>query len=236
LTDGITVTNPFPAYEGRDEETIDNAFIRFKKDLAIPYTAVTEEDYEYIVKQTPGLRVARVVAFPRDAKSGNENETILIPIPYSFAKCPVPSRSFKKAVCRYLDMHRLITTSIEVCDPDYIGISVTVRVKIKDGFESGQMKDRIKEALDDFLSPLDLDGSSGGSGGWPFGRAVYRSEVNEVLEGVDGVDCVMGLSLSAVGKLFEKRGGDIIIGSLSLVYPGTHQVEVIGSETKCKNK
>ncbi|MDQ1353548.1 MAG: putative baseplate assembly protein, partial [Acidobacteriota bacterium] len=40
LTDGITVTNPFPAYEGRDEETIDNAFIRFKKDLAIPYTAV----------------------------------------------------------------------------------------------------------------------------------------------------------------------------------------------------
>lgn len=233
LTDGITVTNPFPAYEGKDEETIDNAFIRFKKDLAISYTAVTEADYEYIVKQTPGLRVARVVAFPRDAKSGNENETVIIAIPYSFAKCPVPSRSFKKAVCRYLDMHRLITTSIEVCDPDYIGISVTVRVKIKDGFESGQMKDRIKEALDDFLSPLDLDGSSDG---WPFGRAVYRSEVNEVMEGVEGVDCVMGLSLSAVGKWFEKRDGDIIIGSLSLVYPGAHQVEIIGSETKCKNK
>lgn len=233
LTNGITVTNPFPAYEGKDEETIDNAFIRFKKDLAIPYTAVTAEDYEYIVKQTPGLRVARVVALAQDSETGNENETVIIVIPYSFARCPVPSLRFKRAVCRYLDMHRLITTSIKVCDPDYTGISVTVKVKIKDGFESGQMKDRIKDALDDFLSPLDLDGSSGG---WPFGRAVYRSEVNEVLEGVEGVECVMSLSLSAVGKLFEKRGGDIIIDQLGLVYPAVHKVEVIGSETKCKNK
>jgi len=228
---GVAVTNPFPAYGGRDEETIDNAFIRFKKDLAIPYTAVTAEDYEYIVKQTPGLRAARVVALPRSSNGENENETIIIAIPYSFAKCPVPSLRFKRAVCRYLDMHRLITTSIKVCDPEYIGISVSVKVKIKPGFEPVQMKDRIKGALDDFLAPLDLDG---GSGGWPFGRAVYRSEVNEVMEGAAGVDCVMGLSLSAVGKWYENRGGDIIIGSLSLVYPGTHRVEIIGSEAKCK--
>jgi len=228
---GVAVANPFPAYGGKDEETIDNAFIRFKKDLAIPYTAVTAEDYEYIVKQTPGLRAARVVALPQSSNGENENETIIIAIPYSFAKCPAPSLSFKKAVCRYLDMHRLVTTSIKVCDPEYIGISVSVKVKIKPGFEPLQMKDRIKDALDNFLAPLDLEGSSGG---WPFGRAVYRSEVNEVLEGVEGVDCVMGLSLSAVGKWFENRGGDIIIGSLSLVYPGTHRVEIIGSETKCK--
>jgi predicted phage baseplate assembly protein len=234
--DGITVTNPFPADGGKDGETIDDAFIRFKRDLVVPYTAVTEADYEYIVKQTPGLRVARVAALAQDAKTGSENETVIIAIPYSFAKCPVPSRSFKRAVCKYLDMHRLITTSVQVCDPDYIGVSVSVKVKIKPGFEPVQMKDRIKEALDDFLAPLDLGGNSGGSGGWPFGRAVYRSEVNEVLEGVEGVDCVISLSLSAVGKWFEKRDGDIIIGSMSLVYPGAHQVEVMGSETKCKNK
>lgn len=225
---GLTVANPFPAYGGEEAESIQDTFVRLKRDLQVPYTAVTAEDYEYLARATPGLRVARAKAVILD-----DNEVIVVAMPYSFLEKPLPTGSFKQTVCRYLEGHRLITTSIRVGDPDYVKISVTGEIKVKHGYDPEQMKKRIAEALNRFLSPLERESRDNE---WPFGRPVYCSEINEVLEGVEGVDCVTALSLSAAEGAFKKQEGNIEIGPLSVVYPGSHEFRVIAPHMKCINK
>lgn len=224
---GITVTNPYPSHGGETGETVEEAFVRFKRELKVPYTAVTADDYEYIVRRTPGLRVARA----RAIISPGENEVTVVVIPYSLGKKPLPDSHFRQAVCKYLDRHRLVTTAIRISSPDYVEISVAAEVKVKPGYHPDQIKLRINESLDRFLSPLRRQEKDNE---WPFGRPVYRSEINEILEGVDGVDCVPTLSLYAAGGSFIRRQGSIEIGPLSLVYAGTHQIDMIDPYMKCR--
>jgi len=224
---GVTVSNPFPSCGASAEESIDEAFIRFKKELYTPCTAVTAGDYEYIARATPGLRVARA----RAVVSPGENEVTVVVVPYSFSEKPVPGPGFKKTVCEFLDLHRPITTYIRVCDPDYVKVSVSVEIKLAPGYGPDPVRERVREALNLFLAPLDKTGSGDG---WPFGRPVYRSEINEVLEGVEGVDCVTALSLSGAQGSFQKRNGNIEISPLSLVYPGTHTIDIIDPHMKCE--
>lgn len=227
---GVTVTNPYPSTTGQAEESIDEAFLRTRKDLAIPGTATTAADYEFIAKATPGLRVARAKAVIPDL---NQNHVTVAVVPYSFQGKPLPGSGFKQTVCRYVDAHRPVTTKISICDPDYVNVWAAVTVTLENGYQPQQVSIRIDEALNKFLSPL---GSGGEHEGWPFGRPVYRSEIYELLESVPGVHCITALTLYADASegAWEKKEGDIIIGKLSLVYPGSHQIDINDSFRKCK--
>ncbi len=171
------------------------------------------------------------MARARAVVSPGKNEVTVAVVPYSFSEKPVPGPGFKKTVCEFLDLHRPITTYIQVCDPDYVKVSVSIELKLAPGYGPDLVRERVLEALDRFLAPL---GKTGSSEGWPFGRPVYRSEVNEVLEGVEGVDCVTALSLSAEQGSFKKRNGNIEISPLSLVYPGTHEIRLVDPHMKCE--
>jgi hypothetical protein len=61
--------------------------------------------------------------------------------------------------------------------------------------------------------------------GWPFGRDVYRSEILQVLDGVDGVDHVLRLDL--IGNGSPPQCGNLCVGPLELVVAGTHTIEVL---------
>jgi predicted phage baseplate assembly protein len=219
---GITVVNPYPGHGGEDAETIDGVFHRFKKELDVPYTAVTVQDYEYIARRTPGLRVARA----RALYSKETGKVTVVVIPYSFEEKPLAGNRFKQIVSRYLDKHRLVTTVVEISDPVYVRVSVTAAVRVKSGYDPVRVKAGICKALDRFLSPLKREG---GDNEWPFGRPVYSSEVSEVLEGEAGVDCVDSLSFSASGGTVTPGEMKIEIGFFGLVYPGPHEIEIIGT-------
>lgn len=226
---GITLSNPFPAREGKDAETIKEAFIRFKRHLETPYTAVTALDFQQIVKATPGIRAARAKAvFSRV----NIDHVNLVVVPYSLMEKPLPSSGFKETVYRHLTSHRLITTSLEVSSPDYVKVSVTAEIKITPGYDPGQTRERVQLGLRQFLSPLKRNE---GDNEWPFGRPVYRSEVSEKINTVEGVDCITSLSLSAESGEFTYNNGNIEIGELSLVYPGTHRINIASNQKRCQD-
>jgi predicted phage baseplate assembly protein len=214
----ISVTNHFPAVGGRRAETVREAITRARKEIKIPFRAVTSDDYEFIAGATPGIRVARAKAIVT-----SPNTVTVVVVPYSPLGKAVPSRGFMRTICEHLDMHRLITTNIKVEKPDYIQVSISATVKVRPGYSPESVRQRVESSLDRFLSPL--KGGSEGKG-WPLGRSVYRSEVYEVIEGVDGVDCVLKLSLAGAA-------GDRDIGALSLVYPGSHTIETVEPEAAC---
>jgi predicted phage baseplate assembly protein len=216
---GIGVHNYFSAAGGSEKETIQEAILRAKLDLKTPFRAVSAEDFEYIARVTPGLRVARA-----KAKVTSDNAVTLVVVPYSPLETAVPSSGFMKTVCEHIDRHRLITTYIEIDKPEYVRVSVNTSVKIIEGANPDIVRGRIEKTIDGFLSPL--KGGPDGDG-WPFGRSVYRSEVYAVIDEVEGVDCVSKLSISGAA-------GDLDIDDLDLVYPGRHNIEIVEPGTVCE--
>lgn len=221
---GLAVTNHFPAVGGREAETIAAATARAKRELSAPGTAVTLEDYEQMAKASPGLRVAR-------AKAVAEGNTVKVAVvPYCLSGKPVAGPGFKRTVLEHLDRHRLLTTRVMVCDPEYVCVIVSAVVRIKEGFSSGPVRERCLTALNRFLSPFRRGKEDNA---WLFGRPVYRSEVFALLDEVEGVDCVLRLSLSGTGGNSNYHDGNLIIGAFGLVYAGRHVIEVVRPQTAC---
>ncbi|MGI5912272.1 MAG: putative baseplate assembly protein [Syntrophomonadaceae bacterium] len=226
----LHVVNHRPAYNGSNKETITDAFRRLLTERHRPFRAVTSSDFEALALLTPGLRVARVKAVPL-YKPGLRNyphktapaQVTIAVVPYSESLTPVPSAGFKETVRRYLNRHRLLTTEIHVVAPEYIKISIYATVVVVSGAIRGNEK--IIQAIDYFLQPVDRDDLSRG---WPFGRTVYRGDIYEVINRIPGVEYVKDLWISAEGNgIRQERSGDIQIPPCGLVYPGTHEIDII---------
>lgn len=228
---GLNVLNNMPASGGQEKESIADAQKRARRDFKTVFRAVTSEDFEYLARSTPGLRVARAKAIPQVSKEdGNKDAAVkVIVAPYSLSSKPTPSKGFLQTVCNHLKKHRLITTIIKVDKPLYVQINVQATVLIKPGLNLDTIVQLIRDDLDVFLHPL--------KGNWPFGRTVYRSEVYQRIENVEGVDCVDDVALSAGGDPFSRDAkGNIVIRPESLVHPGQHQITIISPEPVCEVK
>ncbi len=131
----LTVTNFEDAMGGAEAESLEAATIRAQLDLKKTYKAVTLADFEELAKCTPGLRLVRAEAsWNKELQNSNEPVKVIV-IPYrlhgSTAKLSPTSAGFKKTVCLHLDMHRLLTTPIQVVDPKYVEVTVQATVKAK---------------------------------------------------------------------------------------------------------
>jgi predicted phage baseplate assembly protein len=232
--ESMAVANLEPASRGREPESLAEAWRRLKTDLTIPYRAVTSQDFEAIAKATPGVRVARAKALPGfDPEQPDAPGPCLVTVvvvPYSFSDCPMPSEGFLRTVCCHLDRHRPITTDLRVIAPRYARVSIAAEVTVNPKRATTDVRARIEQALTEFLHPL-----RGGveKTGWPFGRAVYRSEIVNLIERLDGVECVEKVQLQASGSGL-RRGDDIAIPREALICPGRMLIVATESQAVCE--
>lgn len=91
------------------------------------------------------------------------------------------------AVSKYLKPRRLLTTVLHVVQPRYVCIGIHLKIHLKHDALEGDVKKGAEGALNLFLHPL--HGGKQGKG-WEFGRAVYLSEIYQLLDQVPGVDYV----------------------------------------------
>jgi hypothetical protein len=223
---------------GAATEALADAQARARADLRTQYQAVTSADFEFLAINTPGLRVARTKAIPCFSAAGKPDpkaSVTVVVLPYSTSAKPVPSENFLLNVCRHLDRHRLITTRVEVVAPNYVRVSVQATVLLQPGFEIDASRQRIIKALNRFLRPVPEPGDKENLG-WTFGRTVFKSEIYELIEKVEGVDCVEKVVLTAEGSgAARDANGNITITPTSVVYSGEHQVEVVTPELQCRS-
>ncbi|MEJ8546912.1 putative baseplate assembly protein [Brevibacillus borstelensis] len=235
----VLVTNPAPAAGGRKLETTEEAKHRLRKQRNMPDRAVTAADYEQIALRTPGVRIARAKAIPL-YKAGMADyprqkaaaQMTVVVVPYTDRPTPMPSDGFLETVRRHLERRRLLATEVHVVPPAYIKITVYATVVVEPALL--EKKQAMRDALRHFLQPLDIRGHeqmSGEGRGWDFGRPVYKCDLFELLNRMEGVHFVKDLWISAEGAgITRDEEGDIRIPPHGLVYSGDHVLELIGAK------
>jgi predicted phage baseplate assembly protein len=222
------LTCALPATGGLAAESFDHAAGRAVANLQNPTRAVSADDYETLVRQTPGAVIARTHALPGVSAQlpglAAPGVVTVIVLPAASTSRPTPSQGLLRAVHCYLERRRILGTHIDVVGPTFVEVKVVARIRARSGAAIATVTAAVQAALQQLFDPL-----AGGAdrGGWPFGRPVYRAEVLQVIDAVAGVDTVLTLEMSADGQ--PAQCGNLCLGATQLVASGQHQLEVISA-------
>jgi hypothetical protein len=174
--------------------------------------AITETRSRDARNRTVGGLVALSTARPTSANvfPGDQIIKVIILPDQPDAPAPLPSDELCQRVFELLGRRRLITARVRVAGPDYtpVAIQVTVVRDLQTRLSKSVVQRNIDAAITGFVGPL--TGGHAGSG-WDFGRSVYRSELDEMIQAVEGVDYVRELLLN----------GDAAISELPLLSPSS---------------
>ena len=221
----ITCSNPWHAQGGAAAEKLEDAVLRFRRELKNPERAVTLADFELLAGNTPGLMVKRVKAVPMFRSAGRRtaqntaNCVGVIVEPYSESSEGVLSRGYIKNIEAHLEKYRLLTTQIEVMPPQYVGVDIYADIAVKPYFRNA--KESLRRLVNDYFS------GDQETGGRKFGQNVRFAEVYGLIEMNDSVSYIKDLTIESFGPDVSKNtNGDIEVPPNSIVYVKNFFLEV----------
>jgi len=195
-----TVTNPVAAGGGAVAETVKMVEERGPQTLRHRQRAVACGDLEWLARQAAGTAVARAKCLSninREFRFEPGWVTLII-IPHGTEAKLTPGPELIREVEDYLEARAFVGLSqqtparINVIGPGYIQVTVIAEVVPQDINQAASVKQRALAALVAFFHPL--TGGPDGTG-WEFARDVFASEIDQLLEGIPGVDHVKSLDL-----------------------------------------
>jgi hypothetical protein len=237
---GVTLVNFQPAFGGSDPESLADLELRARAVLNRPSRAITPSDIERLALGTPGVHVARATVLP-NCPSPARITVVAMPKVRPGRNGPPspPSSAFLLTVHRHLQTRRLLGDDVRVVAPIYIEISVAARLRLAKGAGPASVIQRARLALQRFFDgedPAAAVEQRAGDGApspcptrWPFGRAVFPSEVYAVLDGVPGVDAVSSLRLSAAtagAAVAAGAAAAIPVPPIGVAFSGMHDLAI----------
>jgi predicted phage baseplate assembly protein len=217
------VANPYAATGGAIEETVTAAKDRAAAEIAANGRAVTAADFELRALEA-GVRRAKALALahPRYPGVSIPGSVTVIVVPDGEGAAPMPSATTLATVAARLDETRLVTTEVHVVAPTYNEVSIEADILIRRTASPDAVRAELEGRLNGFLHPL--TGGNDGQG-WPFGGAIYFSDLYRlVIETPDVTRIVDGqLGIRVNGELAPFcRDVDICPGEL--VYAAAHKL------------
>ena len=211
-----SVTNPEAATGGGDEEALEDAIERGPTEqLKTRNRAVTAEDFETLTLESH-TGIARAKTLPL---FDPVQPTVEVPGVVTVIAMPrgggALSQALRDAIRAYLDERRLVTARVYVNAPDYVEVAVQASVAKTSEANADDVRDRVEGTLAEFLDPeyggdaeraaRYVEGLSQERGaGWAFGRAVYLSELYEVMERVRSIDHVEAITSPSAAVPLER--------------------------------
>ena len=207
------VTNLVRASGGQDPETIEEVKLRAQRELQAQKRVVTTQDFEQFtlnysryagrvrcLSPRPGstdLGVVRLLVVPAVADSLQVDDLSRLHV----------NEDFAASLTHHLDQYRLLTTHVQVCEPEYIGVQVKARIVAGDYSDPETVAARVNRHLRNFLNPLPAfpqqEAEDGllekGWNGWPMGKTLFTAEIYALIQRVPGVKYVLDVELSSRG-------------------------------------
>ncbi|MCB2179896.1 putative baseplate assembly protein [bacterium] len=198
------VSNLVRAEGGRDQETLDEVKFRAQRELQAQRRAVTPQDYEQFTLNF-SRNVARAKCLtPNDSKDTPNGTISVVIVPAAtesirandLSKLHLPD-DFKKEIHKHLDKYRLMTTMLNIREPEYTGVKVQAKVVPIDYVTPHDVIAQINYELNRYLTPLPIDASSTDSDweGWPFGRDIFIGEIISIIQRVPTVKYVTDVEI-----------------------------------------
>lgn len=213
----IRVANRWDAYGGRDEETVEEALIRVRREIMQPKIPVTAQDYEELVRSTPGLRIKSCKAlFGADQDGKGTEQTVRIVVePYSLKSRPELTVAFTRNILRHLESKRLLGVRIKVIPPIYITLSILVEAVVHSQYQNAE--GMVERAVQEYMAKYTKQ----------FGGTVSYSGLYGYIDRLDCVARVRLLSLEAK----ENEVGRNSYGDL--IFPGNGIADEINVRCSC---
>jgi hypothetical protein len=243
LPAGFKVSNPVRAWNGADAEGVAEGEKQIARYLQHRDRLVNASDFSTIALRTPGIQIGRVEVLPAynpalaTSEPGDAPGAVtLMVIPRYDAKqpdAPLPDKLFLEAICKYLDPRRLITTEVFLRGPEYVPVWVSVGISVVAGTSVAQVREAVKLALLQFLSPLAPPGApaletqtallttpqyAAAQQGWPLRKSITDRELLAVASRQTGV--------LSVKDVFVARGSEA--GTREIVLTGLQLPRVAG--------
>jgi hypothetical protein len=206
------VMNDTVAAEGADQETVDSAFLRLRREIRRVERAVTYEDFENLVRSTPGLMIYNcktipVSHIPKRDGSMDENAVSIVVQPFASGGVRQLNAAYMENIQRQLRHRHLIGTRVNVLSPEYIGIQLFAEILTKPYYRDAEA--RIRQAVADFF----------GQAVWEFGRPVQYSSIYGIIDTLDCVVGVQSLVIDAQGKgITRSVSGDVMLPPNGMAY------------------
>ncbi|HHV12876.1 MAG TPA: hypothetical protein GXX75_21610 [Clostridiales bacterium] len=201
--EGIRISNPDNVSHGRDKETVEACFKRYIRGFRQVKRAITREDYEEIIKSTPGLMVEAAKVIPATAP----NCVTIVVSPYGGERRLVLNRAYQENILRLLDKKRLVGTKVRLLSPEYIGVSVYGELAVKPHYLHA--REMVQAAVEDYFKKI----------GQEFGKTVLYNEIYGIIDILDCVARVENLSVNAQGKgITRSMNQDLVLPPNGIVY------------------
>lgn len=209
----ISFRNPSAGKGGRFRESLEDAGKRFLQDLYTPQTAVTAEDYENIVRMTPGLCIHKVHAWMDEGR----NEVQVAVKPVSLEERPGLSEIYEQAIRERLEARRLLSARVRIRQPVYVGVQIQGRVYVKPQYIN--CREQIEETI-----RRELDYVNGEKN---FGERMRFEQLFHAIESIPCVTHIHGLILRPQNQAYAAmEGADIQPGHQCLLYADQIRIEV----------
>lgn len=215
LADGTSigrVSNAANAVGGCAAETPQEALLRFRSTQHIPERAVTDADYEALIRRAPGLRIQRVQVIPVDKMrradgSLDENCVTVAVQPYADNGFGQLSQGYLDNLYPYLQNRQLIGTWVNIVSPAYIGITLHAQLMVHPYYRDAQQQ--LTQALQSYFAQE----------GDCFGRPILYSTIYGILDTQPCVARVESFVIEAQGSGISRNpNGDVLLPPTGMAY------------------
>ncbi len=240
------VINRKSAENGQDAQSLQDALLRVPHYLRTRTRAVTADDYEYLASQVPYVARAHCLApgaYPGSSTEPQPGQVVVLIIPevaHPDGRIPPEglnlSADLRHHVLTALDTHSLLCTRLEVRAPQYIWVSVQVRLRLAAGSDptlQAEVEQHARSRLYRYLNPH-VGGATGN--GWSFGRDLMVSEIYSLLQTLPAIEFVesvqMGVSHPGSNTPLRPVQHRLTVPRDSIICSDQHSVIVIPGEAR----
>jgi hypothetical protein len=205
------IRNPLPATGGKDREKLDEVKQNAPQAFRIQERAVTEADYEEVLKRHSEVQRAKAAI-----RWTGSWYTVFVTVD-RFGGMKADDYSFRNDISNFLNKYRLAGYDIEIDEPLYVPLEVKIRVCA----DRNHFREEVKKALLEAFSSRELPDKRRGffhPDNFTFGQPVFVSKVYEHAMKVDGVNSVM---VEKFGRLGSKDNQDLEKGIIGV---GTFEI------------
>ncbi len=205
-----TVSQPYASFGGQMQEDDNAYYIRVSERLRHKERSISIWDNERLILQHfPAIHKVKCIPHASGTSFYEPGHTLTVVVPDLSNQNavnilqPKADKNTLDKIYDFLHAHSTAWAVHHVINPKYEPVKISVRIKLKTGYEFNYYEKKIDEELQQFLSPWISDKEKD----IQFGGKVTKSMIVQFLENLEYVDFLTDL------KLFQSLNGGISFGS-----------------------